>query len=170
MALGILAGTLLRRTIPAMAITLGGFVAIRLVITLFVRKYYMAAVTTYANAGVNITPKGSYWQYASGLTGPHGPLAQGSGMVVIRPGLAMREFDGVPVTELPKACQAAAAASGPPSNAANSCLTSHHIQQFITYQPASRYWAFQGIETGIYVLLAAVLIAATVAVIRRRDA
>src|SRR6202453_4384631 len=36
MALGILAGALLRRTIPAMAVTLGGFVVVRVVITLWV--------------------------------------------------------------------------------------------------------------------------------------
>jgi hypothetical protein len=169
MALGILAGTLLRRTIPAMAITLGGFVAVRLLITLLVRKHYMAAVTTYGNVAANLTPKGSYWQYASGLTGPNGPLQQVNGMVVTGPGTLSTEFDGVAISELPKACQALAA-SEPPSAAANGCLTSHHIQQFITYQPASRYWAFQGIETGIYILIAAALIAATIAIIRRRDA
>jgi hypothetical protein len=37
-------------------------------------------------------------------------------------------------------------------------------------QPASRYWPFQGIETGIYLLLAAALIAVTFAILRRRDA
>jgi hypothetical protein len=170
MALGIMAGTMLRRTLPAMAVTLAGFIAVRLVITLWLRKQYMAAVTTYANVGTNITPKGSYWSYASGLTGPHGPLAQANGMVVTNPNALTTEFDGVPVTELPKACQAAASAGGPPSSAVNNCLTSHHIQQFITYQPASRYWAFQGIETGLYILIAAALIAVTIAVIRRRDA
>jgi hypothetical protein len=164
MALGILAGTLLRRTIPAMAITLGGFVAVRIVITLWVRKYYMAAVTTYANADVNITPKGSYWSYASGLTGPHGPLSQVNGLVQA----STTYYGGVPVANLPAACRALA--SNPNQNAAAPCLTSHHIRQFITYQPASRYWAFQGIETGLYILLAAALIAATVAIIRRRDA
>jgi hypothetical protein len=25
----------------------------------------------------------------------------------------------------------------------------------VSYQPASRYWAFQGLETGIYLLLSA---------------
>jgi hypothetical protein len=35
---------------------------------------------------------------------------------------------------------------------------------------ASRYWPFQGIETGIYVLLAAALIAVTFVIVRRRDA
>jgi hypothetical protein len=40
----------------------------------------------------------------------------------------------------------------------------------VTYQPASRYWAFQGIETGIFLLLAAALIAVAFAVVSRRDA
>jgi hypothetical protein len=50
------------------------------------------------------------------------------------------------------------------------CLTAHGDQGYLTYQPASRYWAFQGIETGIYVVLAAVLLAVTFWVLRRRDA
>jgi hypothetical protein len=36
--------------------------------------------------------------------------------------------------------------------------------------PGSRYWAFQGIETGIFLLLAAALLAITFVVIMRRDA
>jgi hypothetical protein len=164
MALGILAGTLLRRTIPAMAITLGGFIVVRLVITLWLRKHYMSAVTTYGNVAANLTPKGSYWSFGSGLIGPNGPLSQVNGMVS---GTTM-VYDGVPVSALPAACRALASQPGP--DAARGCLTAHHIQQYITYQPADRYWIFQGIETGIYVLLAAALIAATIAVIRRRDA
>jgi hypothetical protein len=37
-------------------------------------------------------------------------------------------------------------------------------------EPASRFWAFQGIETGIFVVLAAVLLAVTFWVLKRRDA
>jgi hypothetical protein len=51
-----------------------------------------------------------------------------------------------------------------------SCLTAHGYRASITYQPASRYWAFQSIETGIFVALAAALIAVTVLVVLRRDA
>jgi hypothetical protein len=36
-------------------------------------------------------------------------------------------------------------------------------------QPSGRYWPFQGIETGIYSLLAATLIAVTFVIVRRRD-
>ena len=45
MALGIAAGTLLRRTLPAMAITFARFVAARAVIAHWLRRHYMSAVT-----------------------------------------------------------------------------------------------------------------------------
>jgi hypothetical protein len=51
-----------------------------------------------------------------------------------------------------------------------SCMQAHGWRAFAAYQPSSRYWPFQGIETGIYVLLAAVLVAVTFAIVRRRDA
>jgi hypothetical protein len=51
-----------------------------------------------------------------------------------------------------------------------SCLTQHGFAQYLTYQPADRYWPFQFIEAGIFVAFAAVLIAVTFAVINRRDA
>jgi hypothetical protein len=51
-----------------------------------------------------------------------------------------------------------------------SCMQSAGYRQFVTYQPAGRYWAFQGIETGIFLALAAILIALAFAVLRRRDA
>jgi len=51
-----------------------------------------------------------------------------------------------------------------------SCLTAHGYRNFITYQPADRFWAFQGIETGIFVILAAALIAVAAILVLRRDA
>ena len=87
-------------------------------------------------------------------------------------------IDGVPSTSLPAACQQLipASASGPagPSNATLNavygCLQKAGYRQFISYQPISRYWAFQGIETGIYLAVAAALIAITFYAVRRRDA
>ena len=43
------------------------------------------------------------------------------------------------------------------------CLGAHGYRASVTYQPASRFWAFQSIETGIFVALAAF-------VLLRRDA
>ena len=33
------------------------------------------------------------------------------------------------------------------------CLASHGFQEEISYQPASRYWAFQSAETALYLAL-----------------
>jgi hypothetical protein len=36
-------------------------------------------------------------------------------------------------------------------------LNRYHIEYAVVYQPFSRYWAFQGIETAIFVVLALLL-------------
>ena len=51
-----------------------------------------------------------------------------------------------------------------------SCIQSAGFRQFTTYQPISRFWAFQSIETVIFLALAAALVAVAVVVVRRRDA
>jgi hypothetical protein len=50
------------------------------------------------------------------------------------------------------------------------CLARHHIVEFSSavYQPASRFWLFQGIEAGIFVGLALLLFAFSVLWIRKR--
>lgn len=35
------------------------------------------------------------------------------------------------------------------------CLARNGIRMQVTYQPASRYWEFQWLETGIFLILAA---------------
>ena len=66
MALGIAAGTAARRTLPAIAVALGGFIALRLVISDFVRQHYMTAVTTYYNVKGSFTPPGQAWVLSPG--------------------------------------------------------------------------------------------------------
>jgi len=63
-----------------------------------------------------------------------------------------------------------ASCHGLPDPATLSCMQSAGFRQFVTYQPADRYWIFQGIEAGIFVALAAALLAVTFYVIRHRDA
>ena len=74
MALGIAAGTLLRRTLPAMAVTLAGFIAVRAVIALWLRPHYMSAVTVTYNLLHGYTPAGSYWQLGQGVLDASGHL------------------------------------------------------------------------------------------------
>jgi len=170
-ALGIAAGALLRRTVPAIAVTLAGFIAVRMVVFFWLRAHFMAAVTSYIplNRGFNA---GSAWQLSAGYVGASGQSI-GIPQSTTGPVLGGVNGNGLPLTALPGQCQAAAG-NGPftPASyhAVLSCAQAHGIRAFVTYQPASRYWAFQGIETGIFVLLAAALLAITVAVVLRRDA
>jgi ABC-2 family transporter protein len=164
-ALGIAAGTLLRRTLPALAITIGVFTFLRLVIGQDLRSHYMTALTmTFNFLQGPALPKGSYWLVSGGVVGPGGQVA--SSQAHGGPGIS---FGGVsvPIGDMPSACRALVF-QGPLKF--GSCLAAHGYRGLITYQPASRYWAFQGIETGIFVLLAAALIAVTAIVVLRRDA
>jgi hypothetical protein len=173
MAVGIAAGALTRRTVPAVGITLAVYIAVRLPIFSLARQHFMTAVTKYLPINSGSTPAGSSWLLSSGYVGAGGqPISipqTNSGMVIGSAG------GGLPVTFLPAQCQGLASQSGrgftPASyHAVSSCAAAHHIFAYITYQPASRYWAFQGIETGIFVALAAALTAAAFVVISRRDA
>jgi hypothetical protein len=161
MALGIAAGTVARRTLPGIAVALGGFIALRLVISDFLRQHYMTAVTTYYNVSGSFTPPGQAWV-----------LAQGA---VSKTGLIVPAGWGSLYNALPASCQkllnaAPQTKSGAGTSGVFACMQAHGWRGFATYQPASRYWPFQGIETGIYVLLAAALVAVTFVLVRRRDA
>ena len=50
------------------------------------------------------------------------------------------------------------------------CLASHGFHQLATYQPDSRFWAFQGMEAGIFVVLALALVGFAWWWVRSRDA
>ncbi len=156
-ALGLCACALARRTMPALAVTLAGFIVVRAVVSLWLRPHYMSAVTVTYKLFSPYTPAGSYWQLAQGIRNPAGRCIPAAN------GLAI---DGIPVGYLPSACGAAASGVRPTASC-RQALAAYH--GFITYQPASRYWAFQGIEFGIFVALAAVLIAVTAVVLLRRD-
>jgi hypothetical protein len=157
MALGICAGALLRLTLPAMAVTLAGFAAVRVLTSELLRLHYMTPVTVYYNLTAGFVPRGSYLQVSQGVVGPNGqPPTAGPGSLV---------WQGFPI---PASCRQVFASSGP--KAVPSCLAAHGYRGYLIYQPASRFWAFQGIETGIFVVLAAVLIGVTFWALKRRDA
>ena len=169
-ALGIAAGALVRRTLPAIAIVFGGFIGLRLLISLSIRSHYMAAVTTYYGLTGNFTPAPGSWVLGNGIISKSGQ--------VISARFSEVDVGGVPLSALPASCQkllqgAPLVRGGPLSGAKHallSCVQSAGFRQYLTYQPASRYWAFQGIETGIFVAFAACLVALTYFVIGRRDA
>lgn len=160
MALGICAGALIRRTVPAMAVTLGGFIAARVAVTLWVRPHYLGAVTVTRNLTALFQPSGSFWLIHQGARNPAGQLMAGAE--------GQPAAFGVPVSSLPRACAGLANTPGGMTSSCRAALTG--FRSFVTYQPASRFWAFQGIETGVFVILAATLLTVTAVTLIRRDA
>ena len=80
MALGICVGTLLRRTLPALAVTLAGFAALRALTALWLRLHYMTPVTVYYKLTAPFIPGGSYLGIGQGWIGPNGrPPVPGPG-------------------------------------------------------------------------------------------
>jgi ABC-type transport system involved in multi-copper enzyme maturation permease subunit len=160
MALGIAAGTVARRTLPAIAVVLGGFIGVRLVISQFLRQHYLTAVTHYYSVTSTFKVPGGAWTLAQGAVSRAGvTVAQGWGdLYPALPAVCQRLLPSMPTAK-----------SGSP-NGVFACMQAHGWRGYAIYQPADRFWPFQGIETGIYVLLAAALIAVTFAVVRRRDA
>ncbi|HTS95445.1 MAG TPA: hypothetical protein VMI33_02405 [Streptosporangiaceae bacterium] len=159
-ALGIAAGALIGRSLPALAVTGGVFLGIRLAVTYWVRVHYMPAVTTIYSVTRSFTPKGAFWPLTGGVVLPGGQLSTGlsagPGYIISGPG----------APAVPASCQQA---EGQISSAL-ACLARLGYRSFATYQPGYRFWPFQFIETGIFVALAAILIAVTFLVVRRRDA
>jgi hypothetical protein len=147
-ALGIAAGAAFRRVLPAMATTFAVFTGLRFLIDGYARAHYLTAASTLrpfgpANGGV---PSGS-WVLSSVVTGPGG-----------------QRYGGFTFQDVPAACRAL----GPKPS--QSCMTAHGFHELISYQPAGRFWAFQGIEAGIFLVLAAALIAVTFRLVLARDA
>jgi hypothetical protein len=142
-----------------MAVTLAGFIAVRAAIALWLRPHYMSAVTAFYKVVAGYTPSGSHWQLAQGVLGPDGdPVPQPNGPAAF----------GIPTGYLPASC---APLNGGAIRITPSCAQAlARFRGFITYQPASRYWVFQAIETGIFVVLAAILLTMTAAVLLRRGA
>ena len=157
-ALGIAAGTLIGRSLPALAVTAGVFLAVRVVITFWVRVHYMPAVTAIYSVTQNLPAKGANWPIAQGIVLPGGQL---SASLNVGPGHIVG-----PGT-IPASCQAQDHFQ---ISSTLACMARLGYRSFTTYQPGYRFWPFQFIETGIFLALAGTLIAVTFLVVRRRDA
>jgi hypothetical protein len=164
-ALGVATGALTRRTLPAMAATLLGFVGARIAFTLWVRPHLLPAkevlAPTTLGKGVEFlsSPKG-----VSVLAGV--PPIPNSWMISAT--LVDRARHAVGITQLHELlvryCPTIAASLPNPGAGYLRCQValSHHLQQLVTYQPPSHYWPLQALETGIFLIAALALIGATV--------
>jgi hypothetical protein len=139
-ALAVCAGVALRKTIPAMFVTLVTYTAWGLTLQLFLRPNYLPPIT---------------------LTGTDALAPRDQNDWVLETGVRSATNHTVGPSKVVQAC----GSTGPE---ATSCIHAHGWIEFLTYQPADRYWLFQGIEVGIFLLLAAALVALTIWMVRRR--
>ena len=151
--LGVTAGLLIRRAIPAMAVTLAIFAAVQVVTPLWIRPHLIPPSRTMASieaAQVEVFPTGGTIAVtASHVPGQPGAWITSSGAV---------NAAGQPASA-PAACNSAlprvVGAGG--SAKWDNCLASHGIRVAVSYQPGSRYWPLQLTETGLFLALALAL-------------
>ncbi len=142
LALGIFAGALTRRTVLAIFITIALFLAIRLPVEVWGRPHFLPPITvtwSIEQETPPVTLSAQDWVMAQGLID-----AQGN------------PYNG-PVLSY---------CNNPQSF--SQCAQSQGFRaNYLTYQPADRFWTFQWIETGIYLGFAALALLATVWLVRR---
>jgi hypothetical protein len=157
-ALGVTAGLLIRRAIPAMAVTLVIFAVFQIAFPQVVRSHLLPADHTSIAISPGVTVNRGGGSKADPTT-----VAFSVQHLPGQPGAWILSNQGVnasgqPVSAIPAACrQSASSALSSFSSDFRGCLTSSGMRIAVTYQPASRYWPFQWIETAIYVALALAL-------------
>jgi hypothetical protein len=164
-AAGALAGLLIGRTVAAMAATAAGLAVLAgatvlwlnnlllgiAPITMRTAPYYVGgydgsqptALNTYAPPGSGRLTGG--WLVRGWFTGP-----------------GAREMSSRMIVHVSNAMPAISAAGQ------LRWLARHHDAFWVTYQPASRFWLFQGVTDVILLLLALLLAAGTIRLLRRR--
>ncbi len=148
--IGVFAGAVLRRTIPAMVAAIAGWTGLLLLAVYVLRGHYQAPlVGTGLINPAGGTGQGAPWLISQWWTAPGGiPASQGE---IAALSTQLRQAGGLPT---PQAVQQWFAEQG--------------YLKYFTYQPASRFWHFQLIEGGWLLALSLLLGAATVWLIRRR--
>ncbi len=152
LALGIAAGVLLRRVVPAVAVALVGFLAVRLPMEFLLRARFQPPLT-YTQDILTVlspttqTPLHGAWNLGEGwIDGAGHPLADSAVFQACDPRVGGTKLDLF------------------------QCIHNHGWLAFTTYQPADRFWPFQGIEAGILLALAVGLLALAIWWVRKRIA
>ncbi|MDQ2848098.1 MAG: hypothetical protein M3Y77_17490 [Actinomycetota bacterium] len=181
--LGVTAGVLIRRTLPAMATTLGVFLGVRLAFSYLVRPHLMSprhlttslAEVTQGFGSTNGGPPTLFagppnlpnaWVYSTRILDADGHGLTSQAALSACPNLALPLPETVPGSGHAVPTQAPADAR----QAFQTCVTklSSTYHGLVTYQPANRYWIFQSYETAIFLAAAAVLGWLCFYLIRRR--
>jgi hypothetical protein len=145
LALGVFSGALLKRIVPAMTAALAAFVAVRLAVANFLRPRYMAPEHDTAT-GLTPNTHAHDWVLSNSLVD-----ALGRQISAARENLAIEHAQNARID-------------------AQEYLLSLGWRRAVTFQPADRFWTFQVIEAAIFVGLAALILIATLRLLRRTPA
>ena len=148
LALGIAAGAVLKKTMPAMAATLVGFVGLRLIVAGVLRRHFLSPVTKkyVPLPGIDTNHPGA-WVFSQ--------------KTVDSTGHAVAPFS------VGTACPPT---KGSTPASLDHCVRAHDFLNTDVFQPASRFWLFQGIEAALFTVLALALLGLAVWWVRKRVA
>lgn len=180
-ALGATVGTVVRRTVPAMAATLVAFVAARLGVAYWVRPHFVAPVerfypfaldagfsVVHAAAGLEIIPAApvlpNAWVYSTTVTDNMGNQPTSQFIERACPTLT----SGIPVGAHVGGGHTAPGPAIEPEVQACAARIGAKFHELVTYQPASRYWELQAFETALFIVLTLGLAALSVWWLRRQ--
>ena len=178
-ALGVTAGLVIRRTLPAMAATLVAFVGARLAVTHLIRPHLLTPIRLAgrldpASTGYTVTNGGpgvlvpdppsipNTWIYSTRIVDGHGHPLTAAATARACPDLATV---GPPAGASPNRSSVPANVQATLVHCVDKLSPTYHT--LIVYQPASRYWALQWSELAIFVGLALALTGLCFWLIRR---
>jgi ABC-2 family transporter protein len=145
-ALAAFTGTVFRRTVPAMAVTLIVYIVLAIGTATVIRPHYAAPVN---ERGWSLGG-GAGWVISSWVRAPDGQR------------LSQAAVNSLPVP--------ASVQNSQSPDAFTNWLTSHGYTLWQSVQPDSRFWRFQLTEGGWLLVVSALLIGGAVGLIRRRGA
>jgi len=171
LAVGTLVGLFLRRTVPAMALTLLIVAVVLFAVPLGVRPHLRTPVTASIayNEKVRDSLIGGLSIRRDAPLEIDGYLVPGALMLSSRSDLM--DASGKPVYPtdvqdcLAQAPMVAASDSGP--DRLEQCLMQHNLHFVVKYQPGDRYWSFQWVELSGFLVLSVLLAAIAYGQIRR---
>jgi hypothetical protein len=180
-ALGTTLGLLIRRTLPAMAITLAVFIAIQILVPTTIRPNLLPSTTVTFPINQSIASQvhgveirdGGGEIYFAGLPVPPGawvisaPPVEDSTGKAVSASTHLSCFPGLDAP--PGAGPVPVKGAGPRIDQIGACLANDNLHETVTYQPASHYWPLQWMETGIFLALAGALAGICFWWIRRRQ-
>lgn len=142
LALGIAAGILVRRSVPAIGITIVLFLLLRLAIMFWLRPYFLPPLTSISSLDQPGSPSLTDW--------------------TIHVGTMDRSGQELSDNEISQICpQPNGNGSATAFSAFRACEQEHGLQSRSFYQTVDRFWLFQAIEAAIFLLLAIALLAPT---------